>query len=139
MSSNPSRSRHCGFALTEALVALLLLAMVMMGTGMALIQSLAGQRSALMLTRAVDLAGNLAEALRSAPDNATVQAEILSWQRDVALQLPQATGDALHRAAASSSAAASGFDIGLQWSTGRSRELAGFMLPVALISPPEGA
>ncbi len=125
-----------GFALTEALVALLLLATALMGAGATLVESLAGQRAALLQTRAADLAGDLAEALRSAADAATATAEMNSWRALVAQQLPQATPLAISRVAASPTGATpllpTDLQIDLQWHDGRGRAPARLMLPLSI-------
>lgn len=138
MNSNTRKSPISGFVLTEALVALLLLATAMMGAGVALVVALAGQRSALLQTRAADLAANLAEALRSAPDLATAQAEIRSWRGEVQLQLPKAQPQVLQRPASIPLASApAGFDIQLQWREVRSSASSQLTLPLALVTSPE--
>jgi Tfp pilus assembly protein PilV len=113
-----------GFALIEALVALLLLAIAMMGAAAALVESLAGHRSALLQTQAADLAGNLAEALRSAPDAVTAAAETEAWLAAVLLQLPQARARA--------TALPTGFDIRLQWRDGRTGTPVQLRLPLGI-------
>ena len=77
-----------GFALTEALIALLLLAMSLLGAGATLVESLAASRAALLESRASDLAGDLAESLRQ-PQSATVRSTIVAeWQHDARAVLP---------------------------------------------------
>jgi Tfp pilus assembly protein PilV len=138
MKCNTPRPGLSGFVLIEALVALLLLATAMMGAGMALVDALAAQRAALLQTRAADLAGNLAEALRSAPDLATAQAEIQSWQGEVLRQLPRAQAQALQRPRPLFPASLpAGFDIHLQWREGRSSAFSQLILPVALANSPD--
>lgn len=117
MISRTSPTRSAGFALTEALTALLLLALATIGTGTAMVHSLAGQRSALLRTRAADLAADLAEALRSSPDPASRQAEIHAWEAAVMQQLPGAQAVALPRPALPGMPPC--FDIHLQWQDGR--------------------
>jgi Tfp pilus assembly protein PilV len=115
-----------GFALTEALVAILLLAIAMLGAAAALVDSLAGQRAALLQTRATDLAANLAEALRASPDAASVTAEIEAWQGLVRNSLP------LVEAAADTSSALPGrVDIRLRWRGGRGTPASRLQLLVA--------
>lgn len=84
------KSSIAAFALVEALVALLLLAVAVLGAVGTVVESLAGQRGMLLRSQAADLAADLAEALRSAPDPQTVQGEIRSWQNTVRRRLPQA-------------------------------------------------
>jgi type II secretory pathway pseudopilin PulG len=131
-----------GFALTEALVALLLLAIAMLGAGAALIQAVAGQRAALLQTRAADLAGDLAEALRAAPDAVTADAEVRSWRAAALELLPQAEARVLPRVPALSGPALSvlptRFDIRLQWRDGAARAPAQLSLPLgfdAVVGP----
>ncbi|MEO8316578.1 MAG: hypothetical protein ABI645_17500, partial [Pseudomonadota bacterium] len=123
-----------GFALMEALIALLLLATAMIGAGTAMVHSLAGQRAALLRTQAVDLAADLAEALRAAPDAAAQEAEISAWQAAVLRRLPQAQSDALRRPPPQTGATSlsPGFDIHLQWRDGRAPSPSVLALPVAV-------
>ena len=76
-----------GFALAEALVALLLLAISLLGAAGTLLQSLAATRAAQWQSRAADLADDLAEVLRSEPGEhrATLLAQ---WQQDANATLP---------------------------------------------------
>jgi type II secretory pathway pseudopilin PulG len=142
MTSNAPRAAISGFALAETLVALLLLAFAMLGAGRALVESLAGQRAALLRIRAADLAGNLAEALRSAPDAATAAAEIRAWQAATSQQLPRVEPVALLRAPASPAVPGTvlpaGVDIHLQWREGASRPPAQLLLPLGLRPPAAG-
>jgi type II secretory pathway pseudopilin PulG len=135
MSSIATRGNH-GFALTEAMVALLLLAIAMLGAGAALIQAVAGQRSALLQTRAADLAGDLAEALRAAPDAATAAAEIRLWQAAARDLLPQAQPIALPRSTTTPSPGTPRlpvrFDIRLQWRDSAAGMSAQLSLPLAV-------
>jgi Tfp pilus assembly protein PilV len=129
MKRIPHEPRLTGFALAEALIALLLLAMAVGAAGTALVESLAGQRTALYRLRATDLMADLAESLRAAPDMATAQAEIGHWQALVEQQLPAAMPTVRPRSSTR-------FDIQLQWRDGRSREPATVAWPLALISAP---
>lgn len=136
------RSQASGFALAEALVALLLLAIATIGAGSAMVQSLAGQRAALLRTQAADLAADLAEALRSAPDLAAQEAEIRAWQSTALLRMPLAEPQAQRRQPAQSPPPASlpaGFDIRLQWRDGRAPSPSLLALPVALGTAQEGS
>jgi hypothetical protein len=101
------------------MVALLLLAAATIGAGTAMVHSVAGQRAALLRTRAADLAADLAEALRSAPDAATREAEVRAWRQAVEHQLPQVHSEALPRAGSGPAPRPAGFDIRLQWRDGR--------------------
>jgi Tfp pilus assembly protein PilV len=143
MSSHTRPGGISGFALAEALVALLLLAFAMLGAGVALVESLAGQRMALQRTLAADLASNLGEALRSAPEPATAAAEIRSWQAAAQLLLPQAEAVVLQRPATEAALPASllpaGIEIRLQWRDGAPRPPAQLLLPLGLGIPPGGS
>lgn len=123
-----------GFALVETMVALLLLAIAMLGAVAAVVQSLAGQRAALLQSQAADLAGNLAEALRSAPDQATAQAEIDLWQSSVRRVLPVSLASATPRISGGPAASGlpSGVDIQLQWRDGRTPSPSQLSLPVSI-------
>ncbi|MEO6080406.1 MAG: prepilin-type N-terminal cleavage/methylation domain-containing protein [Steroidobacteraceae bacterium] len=124
-----------GFALIEALVALLLLAIAMVGTATALVESLAGQRTALTQTQAADLAGNLAEALRAAPDGATAAAEIQAWRVAALAVLPRAEPTAVARnqvqARSGMLTIPARFDIRLQWQDAPGRTASRLTLPLA--------
>jgi Tfp pilus assembly protein PilV len=126
--------RAAGFALMEALLALLLLAVAVGGAGSALVESLAGQRSAQLRTRAADLAADMAEALRATPDAASLQTEIALWQALVQQQLPGGASQVLVRPqpSATREAMPAGFDIQLQWRDGRMAAPAQLQLPIAL-------
>lgn len=116
MNTNRPPAADSGFALTEALVALLLLAFALLGAGAALVDSLAGQRAAMLQVRAADLVADLAEALRSAPDAPGATEEVLAWQAAARRQLPQAEPLAMPRAPVPSGALLpAAFDIRLQW------------------------
>jgi type IV pilus modification protein PilV len=135
MDTTTPRSLSAGFGLVEALVALLLLAIATIGAGAAMVASLAAQRAALLRTQAADLAADLAEALRSAPDAAAQDAEIRSWQALVQTRLPRAQSEA-ERLPSSQSAAPpmqlpAGFRISLQWRDGREPSPAMLTLPIA--------
>lgn len=123
-----------GFALTEALCALLLLAAATGSAGSAMLEAMAGQRSALRRTIAANLAADLAEALRAAPDAASMTARIGSWQEFVQQQLPGAVALVVPRPPSTTGPAAlpSGFNIQLQWRDGRASAPAQFTLPVSL-------
>jgi Tfp pilus assembly protein PilV len=128
MNAFTPATQAAGFALAEALVALLLLATATTGAGAAMVHSLAGQRAAVQRTRAADLAADLAEALRSAPDAQARQAEILAWQATVSRQLPRAQSLVLQ----GSPTAPAAFDIQLQWHDGRGASPAQLSVHVTL-------
>jgi Tfp pilus assembly protein PilV len=134
MFSITPRTMASGFGLAEALVALLLLAIATVGAGAAMIESLAVQRAALLRTQATDLAADLAEALRSAPDAAAQEAEIRAWHAAVALRMPRAEAQAARVAppqTAAPSALPAGFQVRLQWRDGRAPSPSLLSLPVA--------
>lgn len=138
MSSNPRPDAVSGFALTEAMVALLLLAFALLGAGAALVDSLAAQRAALLQSRAADLASNLAEALRAAPDVATAAAEIEAWHSTALRQLPGAEPIAHARDPSPPGIAdplPAGFDIRLQWRDPQHSDPVQLVLPLGIRAP----
>jgi type II secretory pathway pseudopilin PulG len=128
-----------GFALTEAMVALLLLAFALLGAGAALVDSLAAQRAAMLQSRAADLASNLAEALRAAPDAATAAAEIEAWRSTVLRQLPEAEPVAHARDPSPPGIAdpllPAGFDIRLRWRDPQQPAPLQLVLPLGIRAP----
>jgi type IV pilus modification protein PilV len=141
MNCNAPRLGTTGFALAEALVALLLLAIAMLGAEAALVESLAAQRAALLRTQAADLASNLAEALRSAPDAVAATTEIASWAAAAQRLLPAAELLAIPRAPALPAqpgmSLPSRLDIQLRWSNGRSLQPAQLTVPLGFSTPTE--
>jgi Tfp pilus assembly protein PilV len=134
MATLTSRSTAAGFGLTEALVALLLLAIATIGAGTAMVESLAAQRSALLRTQAADLAADLAEALRSTSDSDAQEAEIRSWKALVLNRLPRAQPKAIRLEPSPPAAAAmlpAAWQIRLQWRDGRAPAPAQLSLPIA--------
>lgn len=79
-----------GFALVEAMVSLLLLALVLLGANRALVAALGQQEATLLQVRAADLASNLGEALRGAGSTIAAEDEILRWREQVPRTLPGA-------------------------------------------------
>jgi hypothetical protein len=77
-----------GYALFDALAALLLVAGTLLGAGLALVQSLASSRAAAVQTAAVDLAGDLTESLYGVVERERV---IADWISLVRRQLPSGT------------------------------------------------
>jgi Tfp pilus assembly protein PilV len=131
------RSLAAGFGLAEALVALLLLAIATIGAGAAMVASLSAQRAALLRTQAADLAADLAEALRSAPDTTAQDAEIQSWQALVLTRLPQTQPQAVRLSSSQSGGPAmlpAGFQISLQWRDGRAPSPSELTLPIAAMT-----
>lgn len=120
----PEKSQ--GFALTEVLVSILLLAIAMLGAAAALVDCLAGQRAALLQTRAADLAANLAEALRAAPDAASAGAEIDAWVALARSSLPLAEATA-----GASPTLSDRVDIQLRWQDGRGSTTSRLQLQIA--------
>lgn len=89
--ARPRRIAQCGVGLVDTLVALLLLALSLLGASATLIQTLGANRAAALQTSAVDLATDLVEDLRAGsaayPDMDTLQ----DWQARVAQGLPVGT------------------------------------------------
>lgn len=61
----PTRIRHAGFSLVEALVALLVLSIGMLGIAALYVESLRSGRTALLRTQAVTLAADMADRIRA--------------------------------------------------------------------------
>lgn len=91
MSRDAPGPGTAGFALAETLVAVLLLAVSLLGAAAALAEALRGQHLALLQTRAADLAADLGEALQPAPPPHDPALEILAWRQLAPLVLPQGT------------------------------------------------
>jgi hypothetical protein len=72
----------------DALVALLLLAMVLTGTCVTLIHTMRATGAALLATRAVDLAADFTEDLRGATTVAQADTLLVTWRARVATLLP---------------------------------------------------
>lgn len=130
MRKEARRPRTAGFALTEALVSLLLLALVLGGASRALVAALADQQAVLQELRAADLATDLAEALRAAADADAAQAQLALWHRQLAQVLPGASatlqpGPGITR-------------VALQWQSPHALQTADFALavPLASAAPP---
>lgn len=124
MSRDAQRPGTAGFALAETLVAVLLLAVALLGAAAALAEALNAQHLALLHTRAADLAADLGEALRPAPAADDLAAEIRAWRRESQATLPQ--GKALAQPAGAT------LDVRLSWVDGRTGEGLQFGLPLAL-------
>lgn len=86
----PPRNRHAGFAMLDVLAALLLLALTLTGACLTLLQTLRASHEALLATRAVDLAADLAEELQGAASAAQVDAVLSDWRTRVRAVLPVA-------------------------------------------------
>lgn len=86
----PPRIHRAGFAMLDVLVALLLLALTLTGACLTLLQTLRATHEALLATRAVDLAADLAEELQDAASAAQVDAVLEAWRGRVGAVLPVA-------------------------------------------------
>lgn len=82
--------RNTGFAMVDVLVALLLLALTLTGACVTLIQAMRSTHGALLATRAVDLAADLAEELRAAASDAEALALLSAWRARAGSVLPAA-------------------------------------------------
>lgn len=82
--------RAAGFALLDVLLALLLLAVALTGACATLVQTMRSTREALLATRAVDLATDLAEALRGADTPQQTEAVLEAWRVRAGEALPTA-------------------------------------------------
>jgi Tfp pilus assembly protein PilV len=83
------RDADAGFALVDALVALLLLAVVLLASMAALLKGMHATHGAVLTGRAVDLAADLLEQHRA--DATPVEALLPAWHARVAAQLPEST------------------------------------------------
>jgi prepilin-type N-terminal cleavage/methylation domain-containing protein len=72
-----------GFALTESLVALVLLGMGLLGAASTMIREQAQLRATLLATQAADLAADLAEQLRAIPTTSARDGLLATWQQSV--------------------------------------------------------
>jgi type IV pilus assembly protein PilV len=102
MNARPPRpcphAKSAGFTLVETLVALLVLAIGMLGIAALYVDTLRASRSALVRTQAVTLASDLADRIRSnrnpadaytgAGLNALAQEDLVDWNALVAERLP---------------------------------------------------
>lgn len=94
--------RAAGFTLVEALVALVVLSIGMLGIAALYMETLRASRSALYRTEAVTMAADLADRIRAnrnpanaytgGGQNAIAQADLLAWNASVAT-LPGGTGE----------------------------------------------
>jgi Tfp pilus assembly protein PilV len=82
------RDTDAGFALVDALVALLLLAVVLLASMAALLKGMQATHGAVLTGRAVDLAADLLEQHRA--DAAPVAALLPAWNARVEAELPEA-------------------------------------------------
>lgn len=84
------RVHHAGFAMIDVLVALLLLAITLTGACVTLIKAQRATHSALLASRAVDLAADLAEELQSVSSITESDAVVAAWRARASTQLPVA-------------------------------------------------
>jgi Tfp pilus assembly protein PilV len=80
--------RNAGLAMIDVLVALLLLALTLAGACALLVNTMRSTRSALLTTRAVDLAADLAEDLLAEGAATPSAGQLASWRAQVAAVLP---------------------------------------------------
>ena len=91
-SAAPERCRECGFTLLESLLALMVIAVGVLGIATLLVQALAQQRQAAAESAANNLLAEGAELLQL-PDSmsaATLAAAVAQWQARVASELTPA-------------------------------------------------
>lgn len=124
------------FALPEALIALLLLAVALLGCMRSVADTLATQHAALLQSRAADLAADLVEALRAEPDSASRHDLILAWQRRVREVLPanDLTLGIDSLAAVAPDSLAGDFAVQMKWRNPRLSTTLAVNLPIALAS-----
>lgn len=102
-AKSPRRTRGSGFTLVETLVALLVLAIGMLGIAALYVDTLRASRSALSRTHAVNLAADLADRIRANRNpvdaytgtglNTVAQADLTDWNDLVAGLLPEGTAE----------------------------------------------
>nr|PZN63946.1 MAG: hypothetical protein DIU62_10460 [Pseudomonadota bacterium] len=134
-----SPRRPCGFALIDALVALLLLAVTLAGACTTLIHTMRATHEALLVTRAVDLAADLAEELQDATSATQVGEALESWRSRIPTVLPT-TGMAPGEIASltrpqppeGSGARAGVLELTLRWHGPPGREAGELRLPLLL-------
>ena len=81
---------HCaGFALIDALVALLLFAVVLLAAMAALLKGMHAMHDAALTGRAVDLAADLLEAHRAQTPGAALEPLLATWNEQVRDTLPE--------------------------------------------------
>jgi Tfp pilus assembly protein PilV len=124
--------RTAGFALIDVLIALLLLAIALLGACAALVQTLRATHGAMLTTRAVDLVADLGEDLQSVTSITQRRTVFTAWRSRVATELPMAGIDsdsAVSWSRASDSLAAT--DLVLRWRSTDDGALRELHLPVA--------
>jgi type II secretory pathway pseudopilin PulG len=137
----PHGEASAGFALIEALVALMLLSLGLFGAASTMLRGQAELRATLMATRAADLAGDLVEQLRAATTSATRERLIPAWQQSVrnALSTSPAAGTAegLLVAVAAAGGLPASHAIRIRWWDPALRAPRRLELPVALLPEAE--
>jgi Tfp pilus assembly protein PilV len=133
-------TRSTGFGFVEVLIALLLLALALLGAGVTLVQSMHANHAASLQTRAVDLATDLAEDLQSARSATNIAAAIARWRQLVPATLPVGGIAPAEYSVASLVTAGTGpaptrFDLQLRWLDGATNEPFTLLLPVVAPLP----
>lgn len=137
--------RRAGFAMLDVLVALLLLSVTLGGACVTLIQTMRSVHSALLTTRAIDLATDLLEETRHVRSSGTAASLLVAWRRRVGATLPVAGLEPEHYAALAPASmdadggpggVAAGQVLTLRWHGARG-ELEELSLPMALDLWPE--
>jgi hypothetical protein len=140
MESLVPQARTAGFAMVDVLVALLLLAVVLTGACATLIQAMRSTHSALLTTRAVDLAADLTEGLRGVTSATQAEALWSAWRERVSTVLPVGGMDpeefaalvALPRDGQAADAVSRRYELTLRWHEGRAGGLRELRLPVTV-------
>ena len=82
-------SAQSGFALLDALIALVLFAVVLLTAMAALLQGMHAMHEAALTGRAVDLAADLLERRRAQPEGAALQPLLDAWNQEAKVALPE--------------------------------------------------
>jgi type IV pilus assembly protein PilV len=134
MRTQHATSIHArGFTLVEALIALLVLSIGMLGIAVLFVESLQAGRSAQLRTMAVSVAADLADRIRANrnPANAYADAgigaraiaDLAEWRALAAAQLPRGEGEV--RFLAGTAATPASYTIRVSWAeTGESESVA---------------
>lgn len=85
----PDRKASAGFALIDALIALVLFAVVLLAAMGALLKGMHAMHEAALTGRAVDLAADLLEARRAQPQGAELELLLDTWNERVLSTLPE--------------------------------------------------
>jgi hypothetical protein len=87
-----TKVRHnTGFAMLDALVALLLFALVLLAAIAALLQGMRATQAAVLTGHAVDLAADLLEQRRALPDGSGDAPLLVAWNERLQAELPAAS------------------------------------------------